>query len=150
MNPQEIFEWANLWSRSSTRASSTDAPSLGMSQKLGRCSTFGDAGQPEVVRRVLQCVVRFRASVSWPRANAEHHLSEKPVRMSETTAMSWAHLTPPKINMYVRPSSPSYASSVSQLPARQIHFVCNPSTGPCATKLRALLFEVSLQAGRPP
>jgi hypothetical protein len=35
-------------------------------------------------------------------------------------------------------------------PARQIHFVCNPSIGSCATKLRALLFEVSLQAGRPP
>jgi hypothetical protein len=35
-------------------------------------------------------------------------------------------------------------------PALQIHFVCNPSTGPCAAKLRALLFEVSLQAGRPP
>jgi hypothetical protein len=64
--------------------------------------------------------------------------------------MSWAHLTPPKINIYVRPSSPFYASCASQLPARQIHFVCNPSIGPCATKLRALLFEVSLQAGRPP
>jgi hypothetical protein len=35
-------------------------------------------------------------------------------------------------------------------PHGQIHFVCNPSTGTCAAKLRALLFEVSLQAGRPP
>jgi hypothetical protein len=47
-----------------------------MSKEIGQCSTFGDAGQLEVVLRVLQCVVRFRASVSWPRANAEHHLSE--------------------------------------------------------------------------
>jgi hypothetical protein len=65
--------------------------------------------------------------------------------------MSWAHLTPPKINIYVRAHAcPSPFAFRLTGRALQIHFVCNPSTGACAAKLRALLFEVSLQAGRPP
>jgi hypothetical protein len=76
--------------------------------------------------------------------------SDKPARMSETTAMSWAHLTPPKINIYVRARLPVALRLPPHRPALQIHFVCNPSIGACAAKLRALLFEVSLQAGRPP
>jgi hypothetical protein len=60
--------------------------------------------------------------------------------MSATIAMSWAHLNSLKIKIYVRQSFPSYASSASELPVRQIHFVCIPCIGSCATKLRVLLF----------
>jgi hypothetical protein len=57
-----------------------------------KCLTFGDAGEPKVVLRLLQCVlVRLRSSVSWPRANAEHVLPDKLARMSDIITASEAH-----------------------------------------------------------
>jgi hypothetical protein len=59
----------------------------------------------------------------------EHVLSDKPACMSETTAMSWAHLTlQTSTSTCARPVPPTHSNSHS--PFLQIHFACNPAPSP--------------------
>ncbi|KAH9925738.1 uncharacterized protein B0H18DRAFT_365383 [Fomitopsis serialis] len=56
---------------------------------------------------------------------------DKPARMSQQDAASWSHLKPPRSNLY-------------------FHFVCDPSTGPCAAQLRSAHIQMASMTGRPP
>ncbi|KZV64725.1 hypothetical protein PENSPDRAFT_656314 [Peniophora sp. CONT] len=56
---------------------------------------------------------------------------DKPARMSDIQFLTWSHLTPPSMNIYV-------------------HAMCNPSIGPCAIKLRMAVIGLAKVDGRPP
>ncbi|KZV64699.1 hypothetical protein PENSPDRAFT_587942 [Peniophora sp. CONT] len=56
---------------------------------------------------------------------------DKPARMSESQMMSWTHLNPPRMNIYM-------------------HFVCNPSVGPCADIVRQTIVDAARISGMPP
>jgi hypothetical protein len=99
----------------------------------------------------VSSAVRLTLAVPSPRADSETR-SGRQTRAHERDDRDVMGPSHPSEDQHIRARARLPSPSAFRLtgPALQIHFVCNPSTGACAAKLRALLFEVSLQAGRPP
>jgi hypothetical protein len=147
MNPMEISEWANLWcslhyKNMKHRCVAVGSNRVENTQRMGCRAARSGAASSAVRRSVCPCSLRSADLLPLSRQARAHEREHRHVLGTSHSSKSRDLRAP------ASPVSPTHPQLIS--PALQVHFLCDPSTGPCARQLRKLLVDVALQSGRPP